>query len=491
MKSLVLGKRGKSGWLFGTLIGLLLLLASAAPAFICTTHISSDAQLEAIIKDLAVIASGRYVSYTDATSIQVVDSCELSLGDNFEYPAVTEDFTWPNDTDIVLALTYDKECNTVYFRIGDKTLEFQPCKPFTDIFIRTVALQEETEAEVEDLSFNGVNIGDSSYAYGPDGTDILWIKGNSLPLLNCGGLSENSFALVGETELAWPEVERLVQDGVSDDLGFQIILATINDPCIDVDKYVYPTCAKRGEKVKYTFEVSNEGAFPLSCVTVCDDLLGDLTQYFIDANYGCDTLDVGQEVEFCVEYCVPSCAPDVITNEVTVKGIDEDCRVACDTACATLTVTGTVGSAYKPDAIIYNVGDWYPYGKNIYNTTCVNQTATQSIARGCKATFCPRIENDGVSVDSLLVTSTCNKSGWTVKWSNALNGGSDITSLVKGSGWCVTNLSPNGVGARDFKLEVTVPTNATVGDKCEIIMKVTSKNDPTKYDVVKAIVIVK
>ncbi len=101
-------------------------------------------------------------------------------------------------------------------------------------------------------------------------------------------------------------------------------------PCIDVEKSVFPGRAQVGQTVTYTFKVCNCGNLDLINVTVVDDVLGNLTQDFINANKGSNTLGAGLCVTFKVKYTIISDQPNPLINTVTVSGQDPEGNTVMD-----------------------------------------------------------------------------------------------------------------------------------------------------------------
>ena len=75
--------------------------------------------------------------------------------------------------------------------------------------------------------------------------------------------------------------------------------------------------SKIGDQVTYDFKISNTGGWPLTLVSVTDDVLGDLTAAATTA--GCDELAVGAFCEFSVNYTIQAGDPDPLVNTVTVE----------------------------------------------------------------------------------------------------------------------------------------------------------------------------
>lgn len=137
----------------------------------------------------------------------------------------------------------------------------------------------------------------------------------------------------------------------------------------------------------------------------------------------------------------------------------------------------------QPDLQIRNAGDTNFIGDNIYNVD-VSQTKSQTVAQGTKATYQVRIQNDSTVADSLVLTGPGDENGWTVRYYNALTGGTDITTQVTGAGYTLP--APIAAGASvDYRIEVT-PTNDMGATVMDVLLTVMSTADNTKTDAVKA-----
>lgn len=119
-------------------------------------------------------------------------------------------------------------------------------------------------------------------------------------------------------------------------------------------------------------------------------------------------------------------------------------------------------------------------GNDVINLTGAGQSRLQSKARGQKATFFVRFQNDGDAVDSLEVRGPASGAGFTVRY---FSGPTNITAAVVAGNHLLESVAPGGT--RTIKVEVTVgqgPRNVTRN----LLVKGTSVGDPTERDVVKA-----
>ena len=126
---------------------------------------------------------------------------------------------------------------------------------------------------------------------------------------------------------------------------------------------------------------------------------------------------------------------------------------------------------YQPDNWIRNQGgSWY--GDDVYNLTGNNQAAYQPVADNVTANYEIRIQNDGSTSDSFVVTGNATSGNWTVEYYDSLS--VNITANVIGSGWSTgaltsgnytwisANITPSGVPG-GLSLDVLV-TSQSVGD---------------------------
>ena len=143
--------------------------------------------------------------------------------------------------------------------------------------------------------------------------------------------------------------------------------------------------------------------------------------------------------------------------------------------------------SYQPDAQIKNSTDAEDeyLGDTVYNLDGLGQTKDQEITKKQTAVFHLRLQNDGRATDKFIVQAYPPAKGWGTKFFNVVEGGNEITAQVLGTGWEGGNLA-SGV-TKDIRLEVWVKDESALDSKLyDLPIQLTSINDPTKSDVVKA-----
>jgi hypothetical protein len=172
-----------------TALAVLAALAGSAGATIITSHLSSDAQLLALLSDTLFVAEGRIGDGSGAATF------EIDLGASTGAPDATAQYDWPNGTAVPWTLTYDGTTNLVTFTVNGVPLQYTPpLSGFTEIFVRTRATNAGTDIVVNDLTVDSEAVGDVSQAFGADGLDILWIHGGSVG---------DGFTMNGQTTMSW------------------------------------------------------------------------------------------------------------------------------------------------------------------------------------------------------------------------------------------------------------------------------------------------
>ncbi|UCH83840.1 MAG: hypothetical protein JSW50_15590 [Candidatus Latescibacterota bacterium] len=167
-----------------------LIIAVPASAGIITSHLSSDADMIAAIRNVAAVAEGRI------GDLGGVATFELDIGDDTGNPASTAQHAWQNGVSEPFALAYDPGTNLMSFTLDGKTLTYSPALSFREIFVRTRAVNDGSSVHVRDLVINGESVEDFASAAGPDGLDILAISGVEL---------YEGFTMTGTANLAWTE----------------------------------------------------------------------------------------------------------------------------------------------------------------------------------------------------------------------------------------------------------------------------------------------
>lgn len=173
----------------------LILVASTsalASAGVIVTPIGSDAEYVSLIDTQPFVAEGRIGDRAGAATF------ELDLGPSTAAPAVTEQFNWPNGDAVPFAFAYDSGSNIVTYAVGDgdllETLTYQPQGTFTDIFIRTRAVNQGSSIALNNLELDGTAIGTDLLAAG-NGLDIIRISPSTA--------LADGFELSGNAVMSW------------------------------------------------------------------------------------------------------------------------------------------------------------------------------------------------------------------------------------------------------------------------------------------------
>lgn len=166
------------------------LFPKTASAF-TITHLSSDAEMNALLTDMTFVAEGRIGDRRGAATH------ELNLHEEHPgNPSVTAQFNWINGTPQPFELTYNADSSLVSFMVGSQTLSHTYTDPFSDIFIRTQAVNKDSSIVLDHLFIDGDPISESSTAIGnEDGLDILRLS--NLP---------GSFKLTGQSTMNWEDI---------------------------------------------------------------------------------------------------------------------------------------------------------------------------------------------------------------------------------------------------------------------------------------------
>ena len=146
-------------------------------------------------------------------------------------------------------------------------------------------------------------------------------------------------------------------------------------------------------------------------------------------------------------------------------------------------VDGGMILSYQTDNHIKNSSEGIYAGDNIYNNDGTSQTKAQNVDNDVTAIYHIRIENDGNSSDTFVVTGNGGDADWTVTYYDALVAGSNITGSVTGGGWNSGALASGAT--REIRVEVTPGAGAGGGTSREILVTSTSQGD-ANADAVKA-----
>jgi hypothetical protein len=124
-------------------------------------------------------------------------------------------------------------------------------------------------------------------------------------------------------------------------------------------------------------------------------------------------------------------------------------------------------------------------GDNVYNLDGASQSTSLSVPNGITQTYILRVQNDGSASDNFKITGTVGGSSWVVQYFDAASGGTNITSLVTGSGWTTPSALAPGA-SKD--LRVTVKPNSTLqfANYKDVLITAASVTDSSLKDAVKA-----
>ncbi|MDH4036512.1 MAG: hypothetical protein OEX18_01155 [Candidatus Krumholzibacteria bacterium] len=174
--------------MFAAAAALASALSVTPAAALVVQHIATDAELLALLSDELFVAEGRIGDGAGAATF------EIDLGGDTGAPATSAQYAWPNGGAVNWTLHYNNVTNLITFTVDTVVLQWTtPLSGFTDLFVRTRAVNADTEILVDDLVLDAENIGDASHAVA-DGLDILWIAGGALA---------DGFTLTGTTTMSW------------------------------------------------------------------------------------------------------------------------------------------------------------------------------------------------------------------------------------------------------------------------------------------------
>jgi hypothetical protein len=169
-------------------------IASVFPATIThaltLTNLSSDQEMEALLPKISFVAEGR-IGDRGGFSTHEINLHEEDPGS----PQVTEQFNWLNGKTEAFELTYNAESNLVNYMLGNKILSYAYTQAFSDIFLRTRAIDAGASIIVDNLVLDSQNIHAYSSAIGE-------IKG--LDILRISDIAK-SFRLAGNVTMSWTD----------------------------------------------------------------------------------------------------------------------------------------------------------------------------------------------------------------------------------------------------------------------------------------------
>ena len=168
-------------------VTLLLLLLGPASADLYWEHIT-DADWTT--SDIVFVAEGRFGDRAGAAEK------ELNIGAETDVPVQSAHYDWPNGVPEPFTVTYDSGTGLASFTVGGVTLNYTPVGSFTEAYVRTRAVEDDTSMLVDNLWLNGLEVGEAASISGPNGTDVLriWIPGVTL---------SDGFTLTGQSTMTW------------------------------------------------------------------------------------------------------------------------------------------------------------------------------------------------------------------------------------------------------------------------------------------------
>ncbi|MBN2378248.1 T9SS type A sorting domain-containing protein [candidate division WOR-3 bacterium] len=143
---------------------------------------------------------------------------------------------------------------------------------------------------------------------------------------------------------------------------------------------------------------------------------------------------------------------------------------------------------YQPDLMIKRKDEGSYHGDDIYASIVGtdDQTASYISNFWITSVFHIKIENDTNTIDPYVVTGSGDSADFTVRYYDALQGGSDITAQITGPGWTTPGLLPYG-DFTEIRLEVSGDNNSD--SMYEAYIAAVSVGNPDKVDTIKALVI--
>ncbi len=129
----------------------------------------------------------------------------------------------------------------------------------------------------------------------------------------------------------------------------------------------------------------------------------------------------------------------------------------------------------RPDAMARSRVDLPYVGENLVGAPLSLQTCRSILTAGDLTAFTLRLDNDSEAAEALTLRASAAAPGWTARYFDALYGGNEVTSAVRGSGWSTGSLGP-GAG-REVRVEMTA--GAAAGPVCEVQCTLSSPRGAT------------
>lgn len=140
--------------------------------------------------------------------------------------------------------------------------------------------------------------------------------------------------------------------------------------------------------------------------------------------------------------------------------------------------------AHGVDSTLRRSTDQVAVGDDVVNTTGAGQSRTTNRARTQKAVFFVQVGNDGAEADVVTVRGPAGPTGFRVRYFVGTST-TQVTDAVT-LGTHPLNLEPGATAT--VRIEITVSNTAPRNRSRAFLVQATSQADPTRLDVVKAVV---
>jgi uncharacterized repeat protein (TIGR01451 family) len=140
--------------------------------------------------------------------------------------------------------------------------------------------------------------------------------------------------------------------------------------------------------------------------------------------------------------------------------------------------------SYQPDMLVRRLTDVVYAGSGIYNSTGSNQTKSVTADTGTLVVYPLTLVNAGNLTNAFTVVGSPGGGGWSVRYFDALVGGSDITAEVAGGG---AGLSLLPGASWEFRAEVTASLAVLPGASNILYVTGRSAANPARTDTVKMV----
>lgn len=138
-----------------------------------------------------------------------------------------------------------------------------------------------------------------------------------------------------------------------------------------------------------------------------------------------------------------------------------------------------------PDCQVRASNDSLYLGDNLYNSTGAGQTRSLNVKPNKSVTYHLLVQNDGNATDSFKIRGSAASASFTVKYYDALSGGSDISAAMTSGTYAVNNLAVGGTKA--LRVVVTAARGAAVNAVQTCLVTATSTADTSKSDTVATV----